>query len=157
MTMDPASLDTRLRQLETAISRQHVVIAVLALLLVGFVVVVPAMRNKVTAETFLLTSDGSDRAAFTTSPNGIPSLAFFDATGKVRLNVSMRSDGSPDITMSDPVGRIRAALRVSEDGIPNLFFTDTVGDIRAALGVPTDGLPTLVLLSQSGRVRYMTP
>lgn len=137
MTMASAGSDAilaRLEQLERGERRNQILIAILAALVMVLGVVLPLTRSTVTARAFVLESGG-----------------------RARATLSLSDEGAPGLILNDGQGKLRAALQVSPEGVPALLFGDPEGNVRAVMGLPSDGTPSVVLLTERGRVSYMTP
>jgi hypothetical protein len=98
------------------------------------------------AERFVLHSaDGKTRAMLSTSSDGTPGLAMFDAGEKIRALLSLQPDGAAGLAMVDADGAQRVLLAVLPNGVPSLAIYDAGKKLRAILSTDPSGTPALTL------------
>jgi len=139
-------LASRIAQLEQRLrSVALVLLAAIAFAALSFFWQVWGHKN-VEAERFVLhSSDGKTRATLTTSPDGTPGLAMFDAGGKIRALLSLQADGAAGLTMVDADGTQRVLLSVLPNGTPALTIYDAGKKLRAMLSTDPSGAPALAI------------
>jgi hypothetical protein len=84
------------------------------------------------------------------SADGTPSIALFDAQNKLRLRIGLRSNGGPSVALIDPDQRSRAVLSLNDQQDPSLALFDTAMAPRGLLALGTGGIGTITLSGPSG-------
>jgi len=85
-----------------------------------------------------------------------PGVAFLDAKGKRRAELTTKSDGSSLLALHDKSGWVRLTLTQLTEGTAFLTLHDEENRIRVLLEVASDGNPTLVMLDKE-KVLWQAP
>src|SRR5215470_9361751 len=136
-------LDTiiqRLQCLERE-SRRWKAAATLALLTLGFLLLIGAGKNGETsvpnelqAHAFVLVNrDGTPLARLGLLPHGAWGLGFYDQGKKSRIVLSMESDGSSSLSLFGKDGKGSLLLNASGNGAASLRLVDTNWKTRTTL------------------------
>lgn len=157
--LDSDQLKTRLERAERNLKGLRFSIpgvAILACVAIFMQLVKPTANAKsviaesVFAETFAVrNAEGNIVAQFGAGRDGSPSIAFFDATKKVRLMASVGVSG-PSVSLLDPQQVPRAVLSLNDKSDPSLTLFNADKVQRSVFAIDQGGSGHLVLYGAAG-------
>jgi hypothetical protein len=142
-------LTSRLERVEGQLKGLQFVVPVFAILLGVQLSTPPVISTKtVVAESFgVKNAMGNVVVRLGTSPDGTPSIGFFDAQQKLRLLAGLGANGTPSVAFSDAEQKVRLTAGLRPNGGPSLSLLDPQRRARAILSLNDQQDPSLTLFN----------
>ncbi len=105
----------------------------------------------------VIDASGTVRIGLSVQPDGTAEVLLSESAGRGRMWLNVRPDGTPGVIIADASGRGRIWFVASPDRPSGVILSDGMGRGRVWLNAAPDGSPGLVLVDNSGRVRFQAP